>query len=283
MRHTLSRLARQASALASFTVPFAFTALAGCHHHPTVVFNAQLSPALEAQADAQSHAATPDGQRLRDVLVGVANAADEGASWMVPLQVGQCYAFGYAADPSVSRFSLYLFSPSNKRLDSLRGAPGQGVFRHCPKENGMFRLEGKVPEGAGHFVVVTYVNGAAVPVPTVAVVAPTLNEIIDRQAASAAPGATRVGDFFSGVGDQTDWYTQLNAGTCYWFIGAGDAGAVKSLYLYLWDPRSARLTENRSETEMSMVGYCPTVPGMYKFEAKLNKGHGAYKVGVYAK
>lgn len=256
----------------------------GCRDHIRV--SAVLSPALELTADAQAHAAVPDGARFTPALVGTGSDADEGTSFSVPLQVGTCYTFGYASDDTVARVSLYLFTPTNHRADSQRGAPPQGIFRHCASEDGMYRLETKVAAGAGHFVVVGYAKAGPVVVkPVVALPAAPLgiDEMIARQAASAAPGAARVGDLFVGTGDQSDWYTQMNAGACYWFIGAGDPASVSSLYMYLWSPTMQRITENRSDTPMSMVGYCATVPGMYKFEAKLNKGKGAYKVGVYAK
>src|SRR5208283_2642121 len=98
----------------------------------------------------------------------------------------------------------------------------------------------KVTAGAGHFVVVTYGEGtpalsAAQPVvvaPTpVAVAAPVvgvaaasapaatpLTDVIDRLAASAAPGAVRVGDFYDGIGDEGAWSPQLQPGKCYSFI-----------------------------------------------------------------
>jgi len=256
-----------------------------CRDHIRV--SAVLSPALELTADAQAHAAVPDGARFTPALVGTGSDADnEGTSFSVPLQTGNCYTFGYASDDTVARVSLYLFTPTNRRADSQRGAPPQGIFRHCASEDGMYRLETKVAAGAGHFVVVGYAKAGPVVVkPVVALPAAPLgiDEMIARQAASAAPGAARVGDLFVGTGDQSDWYTQMNAGACYWFIGAGDPASVSSLYMYLWSPTMQRITENRSDTPMSMVGYCATVPGMYKFEAKLNKGKGAYKVGVYAK
>jgi len=255
-----------------------------CRDHIRV--SAALSPALEVAADSQAHAGMPDGARFTPAFVGVAYNEDEGTSFSVPLQVGTCYTFGYASDETVGRVSLYLFTPANHRADSQRGGAPQGVFRHCANENGIYRLEAKVVAGAGHFVVVGYAKAAPIVVTPVVVAPPPvqgIDELIARQAASAAPGAQRVGDLFVGTGDQSDWYTQLNAGACYWFIGAGDPATVSSLYMYLWSPAMQRITENRSDTPMSMVGYCATVPGMYKFEAKLNKGKGTYKVGVYAK
>ena len=272
------------SLFAAVTVGFAVvSSTVSCRDHIRV--SAALSPALEVAADSQAHAGMPDGARFTPAFVGVAYNEDEGTSFSVPLQVGTCYTFGYASDDTVGRVSMYLFTPANRRADSQRGGPPQGVFRHCATENGIYRLETKVGAGAGHFVVVGYAKaGPIVLTPVVAAAGPVgIEEMIARQAASAAPGAQRVGDLFVGTGDQSDWYTQLNAGSCYWFIGAGDPATVNSLYMYLWSPAMQRLTENRSDTPLSMVGYCATIPGMYKFEAKLNKGKGTYKVGVYAK
>ena len=35
--------------------------------------------------------------------------------------------------------------------------------------------------------------------------------------------------------------------------------------------------------QSTMVGTCPTVTGMYKVQAKMNRGNGPWKVGVYVK
>jgi hypothetical protein len=53
--------------------------------------------------------------------------------------------------------------------------------------------------------------------------------------------------------------------------------------MYLWGPNNKRVTEAKSDTANPMVGTCPTVNGMYKVQAKINSGKGAWKVGVYTK
>jgi hypothetical protein len=285
--------------------------LASCGHGPPPPVDPALSPALAAEADAKAHASIPDGQRMGEVLTGVAYDRNQGDQWTVPLMAPQCYAFGYAADPGVSGLLLRLWSPSNKRVEYNHGRIEQGVVRHCATESGPYRLEARVTVGAGHFVIVAYGPGGAglsaapavavaqaqvaVPAPMVTVLpaaplatpAPTpLTDVIDRLAASVAPGAARVGDFYNGIGDESTWSPDLQPGKCYSFIGAGDPGSVKTLSLYLWDQRSARITENRSQNEVSMVGYCAAAPGTYKLEAKVTRRSGplgAYKVGVYAK
>jgi len=286
--------------------------LPACGHRPPPAVDPTLSPALGAQADALAHAAMPGGARLPEALIGVAYGPDQGTEWQVPLQAGQCYVFGYASDPGVARFTFTLWSPSGGRALAARGKPGQGVVNHCAMETGPYRVEGRVASGAGHFVSVVYASGpsavAAVvggpvvavgpqpvvmiggPAPVVQVAVagapPTLGEAIDRQAAAMAPGAARVGDFLNGIGDESEWHPMLSAGACYWFIGAGDPASVKTLSLYLWDPRGGRVTENRSGNERSTLGYCATAPGEYKLEGKVSRRPGPlgpYKVGVYAK
>jgi hypothetical protein len=91
-----------------------------------------------------------------------------------------------------------------------------------------------------------------------------------------------VGDFFTGSADKTDWYSALDAGKCYWFIGAGDEG-IDQMHLYLWDPEDQRVTANKSTTNRATVGHCPQRSGMYHFQANIVAGTGTYKVGIYAK
>jgi hypothetical protein len=112
-----------------------------------------------------------------------------------------------------------------------------------------------------------------------------LNQHIDDQAHSLAPGAQRVGDFFAGFGDKgkkTDWYVPLEGGQCYTFIAAGGAG-VQFLSQYLWDPSGKRVADNRSKSAESVMAYCAGIPGPYHLQAKPEKGSGEFHVGIYAK
>jgi hypothetical protein len=275
-------------------------ALADCGHEPPPAVDPTLSPALEARADTAAHDAMPNGQRIPAPLVGVGYEPGQGTDWSVPLVSGQCYVFGYAFDSGISRFSVYLWGPWNRRITAERNHGGDGVLKACAAQDGVYRLEGKIVSGAGHFVVVGYGSGSPAPTavapaatdvaPTAGLVAAppaaTLGGVIDRIAAGAAPGASRVGDVHDGIGDDSSWPVPLQAGTCYTFIGAGDANSVKALSLFLWDPHSARITENRSATEVATIGYCAAASGTYKVEAKVTRKPGplgAYRVGVYGK
>jgi hypothetical protein len=265
--------------------PLLFTALGCGHHAKTRDVAAVRSPELEPRAEQEARASAPDGERLGSTLWGVARADDEFTDWRVQLEAGNCYHFGYAGDRGIDKFAMYIWDPADKRLDSARGRPPEGVFKHCATQNGMYRVQGKVQEGGGHYAVVVYKTKSALPPPPAVEPKLGLAETIEKQAAQTAPGATRVGDFFAGNAETSDWYTQVQGGKCYWFIGAGEPGKVKHLWLYLWDDKNHRITENRSTTEQVSVGYCAKAGenGMYKFQAKVDSGKGDYKVGVYAK
>jgi hypothetical protein len=112
-----------------------------------------------------------------------------------------------------------------------------------------------------------------------------LNTHIDGLAQSLAPRAHRVGDFFAGFGGKgarSDWYVPLEAGQCYTFLAAGGAG-VQFLSQFLWDPTGKRVSDNKSKTPESVMGFCPGMPGPYHLQAKVEKGGGEYHVGVFAK
>jgi len=107
----------------------------------------------------------------------------------------------------------------------------------------------------------------------------------DAQAASMAPGAKRVMDYFKGADKKTDYSILLEAGKCYWWTAAVTPG-VKKIALYLWAPGAGvftpRLTDAKSTNGTVTMAHCPSQSGMHKFQAKL-EGSGMYTVGLYAK
>lgn len=259
----------------------ALTAACG-HRAPPVA--AAPPPDLDQRADQQAHSAAPTGERVGEVLHGVSHEEDQFTDWRVQLDAGQCYWFGYAGDGGITKFSMYIFSPTDSRLDSARGKPPQGVFTHCAQQSGIYRVQGKVAGGAGHYAVVVYkTKGQDPPPPPKAEPKLDLEAMIEKQAAATAPGAKRVGEFFAGTADTSDWATAMEPGKCYWIIGAGEPKKVKKLWLYLWDGHNKRITESKSDSETAVIGHCATEAGMFKFQAKVESGSGPYKVGVYAK
>lgn len=227
-----------------------------------------------------------DAELVGNIYQGVAYEEDDETDWPMTLEVGKCYWFSGAGDQGVEELAMYLYDPDDDKVASESDDAPRIVLAYCPERSGMFKLRAKVREGRGHFHVGVYAKGApegtAPPPPTTAPAGPDLGALCDAEAKSAASGAERVGNHFSGSADETDWYTALEVGKCYWFIGVGGEG-VNELWLYLWDPKDNRITANKSETNKVVLGHCPEQPGMYHFQAKIGSGSGPYKVGVYAK
>lgn len=243
---------------------------------------------LEARAETEAKASAQGGERVGDTLRGVAHHSDAFTDWRVQLEAGQCYWFGYAGDAGVEKFSMYIWDPKDKRLDSARGKPPQGVFTHCAEQSGIYRVQGKVADGAGHYAVVVYKTKGPEKKPEPVAKAPEKHDvdlapIIEKKATQSAPGAKRSGDFVDGSAETSEFYTAMEAGKCYWIIGAGEPGKVKRLYLYLWDPKSKRVTENKSDSDTTMVGHCAKESGMYKYQLKVDSGSGIYKAAIYVK
>jgi hypothetical protein len=124
------------------------------------------------------------------------------------------------------------------------------------------------------------------PVPAAPVEKPpsdALEAEVQRVATASSPGARRIGDFMRGAGDKNshmDWYVPLEAGTCYFIVGVGGPG-IEFLSLYLWDPSNKRMTENRAKSPQVTIAACTTFPGPHHVQAKVGKGLGEYRVGVY--
>lgn len=248
----------------------------------------QVSPVapawLDQKVDQQAKVADPSGTLNGEVMHGVAYATKEFTEWLVHFDNQHCYWISGVADEGIDKLSVYLWDPKGSRVDSDKAAGASIIMKYCPTETGPYKIQGKSGKGAGHFSFGTYAVApeAAAPPPAVAAKV-DLGPLVEQQAASAAPGATRSGDFFTGAGDQSEWTVALAPGNCYWFIGVGEPGKVKRLEIYLWDPKQKRLSESHNENNVGVAGHCPTVPGMYKFQAKVQSGSGEYKVGVYSK
>jgi hypothetical protein len=245
------------------------------------VAHAQVDP-MEQAVDGQVSAVAPAAARMGAFVKNTAEKTD----WMSPLEVGKCYWFSGVGGPGVKKLALFLWGPDGKRITEVKSPGPSATLAFCPPFGGMFHLQAKI-QGGGPYVVGTYVGSAqqALPPPP-AVAGIDLGGIIDQQAQTGAVGAHRVGGFLEGAGGamaHTDWPTALEAGRCYWFIGAGTPGAVKQLALYLWGPDGKRVTESKHAGPTPVIGHCPTAPGMYKVQAKIASGSGAYKVGVFVK
>ncbi|HEX9103214.1 MAG TPA: hypothetical protein VF997_13475, partial [Polyangia bacterium] len=127
------------------------------------------------------------------------------------------------------------------------------------------------------------------PPPSASVAAPgrphdELSARLEKQGASAVPGGHRLGAIYRGAaaeeGGRSDWFVDLDGARCYTFVGEGGDG-VQKLYLYLWGPKGRRLQSTREDTPHARMTFCTGFPGNYHFQAKVDDGHGEYRVGIY--
>lgn len=271
------------TALRSLCLVAAVTLGLGCKSKPPLA--AEAPPWLDAKIEEQAKAAAPDTVKVGATYKGVAQKEDGTAEWNMQLDKGKCYWFSGVGDPSVEQLYLLLDDPTDSRVSKKKGTPSV-VMMYCAESTGMYRLEGKVTEGRGHFGVGIWAKDAppkdAPEAPPAEAPKVDLGKLADAEAAASAPGATRIAPHFTGKADKTDWFTELEGGKCYWFVGVGGEG-INELYLYLWDPNTTRVADNKSESSKSSLGHCPKKSGMFKFQAKVNSGDGDYVVGVYMK
>jgi hypothetical protein len=286
---------------------------AACQSTPRVVSPTPPSW-LEGVTIDQARQNAPDAQQIGPVKKAVALGVDDRTDWHLQLRPGSCYWFSAAGDRDVETLALFLWNDGGKRLETVRGTGPRAVLAHCAASPGMYKLQAKVTRGFGHYQVAMFATPSpedpiepSVPPPPIPSPAdppgatmdppppaedlgrgrgPALPEslggAIDDLARQEAPDSKRVGEPFEGKGAQTDWYLQLDADKCYWLIGAGD-GTVAELHLSLWDPKGQRIAVNAPGTNRVRIGHCPTVTGLYHFQAKVARGAGKYQVGVYAK
>jgi hypothetical protein len=252
---------------------FAAALAAGCGRPPV----APVAPVwLEARIAEQAQESAPGAAATSPVYKGVAQSNGERTDWKVQLDAGQCYWFSGHGDLTVDKLTLYLWDPKDSQVAHEKPNGRKVIMTYCAESTGMYRLQAKVVGGAGHYGVGIFAKKAPPKD------APASKQLIEREAAATAPGASRVGEYFVGSADKTDWHTALEAGNCYWFIGAGGPG-IKQLFLYLWDPAGGRINQSKSISEKVNLGHCPTVSGMYHFQAKVDSGSGDYTVGVFMK
>jgi hypothetical protein len=252
---------------------------------------------LEAAIDEQAKMAAPDSIRVGDIYKSVAFKEGDRQQWHVTLDGGGCIHLSAAGDQTVEEISLFLWDPSGKRLETVRGKTPRTVLHHCPPPGarGAYKFEAKITEGHGHYAVGLYAQGdpgaaakggsaekpAAKPSAKPAEKA-DLDGRMTKLAKTSAAGSAIVGEPFKGSANSTDWYVALEKGNCYWFVGAGD-DSIDKLNLYLWDPDDKRVKASKAETNEVTVGHCPDGSGMFHFRAQVNGGEGKYQVGLYAK
>jgi hypothetical protein len=244
--------------------------------------------ALTSTIEQTANVAAQGAVRIGDFGRG---AGKEGATgdMTLSLEAEHCYTFFGTSSPTVRQLSLYLWDPAGKKVtkEDPFNVPSP-VMRYCAQTSGPFHLQAKLIFGQGEFRLAAYAHP---PQPMQAVAGPAAGSSdpiaaqVESQATQVAPGYQKQGDMFRGAGGKmthTDWTVPLEGGRCYTFIGVGGVG-VERLSLYAWDPSGKRVADRRSDNSQSVMGFCPTQPGPYHLQEKIEAGSGDYRMGVYVK
>ena len=242
---------------------------------------------LDAEVDKLGKQTAPDAAMEGELYRGSSPTQGLGQKFNLSLEKGKCYHMAAVGDQNIQEISLYIWNPDGWRAQTERGRTSKTVLMHCPETSGMHEFEVKPTAGNGHFAFGVFSKAAPTPDPEPVAppepAGPDLAAMIEKEAGAAAPGAERVGDFFKDSSDKRDWFTALEKGYCYWWIGAANPDDISELTLYLWDSNDDRITQSKSQSHLVTIGHCPTTSGMYKFQAAIGSGDGTYMVGLYKK
>jgi hypothetical protein len=264
---------------------FAFAFLVACRGEAPEV-GATPDPQIDSMVNQQAESAAPGSVMVSETLLrGVGYDKGELQDFHVEMTAGQCYVIVGAADETVTSLHLTVWDPANKRVGQDRSKSREALVQHCPKETGSYKIQGKIGRGAGHFAIGVF--GKEAPEKAAAAEEPKadkadLEAIINADAESIAPGAKQDGKFYTGTAKKSEFYVQLEKGTCYWFIGAAQPG-VDDYYLYLWNQEGKRLTESKADSNKANIGHCAKDSSMYKVQIKVDDDSDEVKLGIFSK
>lgn len=259
-------------------------ALAACGHEAPPV-SPTPDPQIESMINQQAETASPGSELVSEALFrGVSYDKGESQDFHVELTAGQCYIFVAAADEGVRGLQLTVWDPSNKRVAGDKSRTREALTQTCPSETGSYKFQGKVLKGAGHWAIGVF--GKEAPekktVEEPKEQKADLEKMISEEAASVAPEAKQVGNFYTGTSTKSDFYVQLDKGTCYWFIGAAQPG-VDDYYIYLWDQNNKRIGETKASTNKAQFGHCAKDSSMYHVQVKVDDDKDEVKLGIWGK
>jgi hypothetical protein len=126
-------------------------AATGCKSAPEVA--ATPSPEIERDVRSQAESSAPGSSMVGQLYRGIAYDKGEFSDFHVELEGGKCYYFSAAGDQTVRSIGLYLWDPSDSRVESDKSKTRKSFLQHCPETTGSYKVEAKVLGGAGHYAV----------------------------------------------------------------------------------------------------------------------------------
>lgn len=235
--------------------------------------------------DWQARALEPKAERVGEIFQGVAAKSDGRSDWYVSLVQGRCYLFSGTGDATVEKLFFFLWDPQGNRVDTVKPYGALVVSRYCAPASGSYHVQLKVGDGKGAYALGTYVVPGPAATAAVNPVNPmNLDELCRARAAAAGANALPYGAPLvapaAGAG-RANWSLNLEPGSCYWFVGAGDA-RVKSSKLLLFGSNGKLVVETPNDSPTPALSYCTPTAATVNLQARIG-GDGLYRTLVYSR
>ena len=203
------------------------------------------------------------GQRVLTTLHGLGAGPDQFTEWIVPLEAGRCYWFGYAACPWRQALLVLHLGPREPPRRHRGPEPGRGRLVIADRPTGCTGSRARWQAEPATSPSSLHAKQGAVPAPPLNLVA-----TIEARATAAAPGAARIGISYSGsAGASGLGHGDGNEQVL--LDGPASRARSRSSICTSGTPRNSRLAgEPRRSSRTSIVGSCAREPGEVQVSGK---------------
>jgi hypothetical protein len=259
------------------------------------VQSAQLDPATQSRLAVLDQTLASERYTRVGEPSGVVFTEHQERAFQLSLQQGQCYAFASLGGTGATDTDVQLFDGSGAALQTDESNGQDALVRYCATENSQYRLQVRLPSGAGPVFTVAYAQAAAPSAagtqPPVATPEPVLTEpsgggveenfaLLDsdmRARGYETLQAMQRGQLVAN-GAQ-DYQVTLEDDKCYAFLAVGDGG-LRSLRMTLLDTAGREVDHDDSGSRPT-VRACTTSAGNYTVRVLAQNGSGSFALGEY--
>lgn len=262
-------------------------------------------------ASAPAQAATLDGETRARLSVLDQTLADEQLSrvgdangvvlserqeraFQLTLQRERCYAFASLGGPGTNDTNLELLDGTGRTLVSSEDAGRDALVRFCAPDTAQYRLQVRLPSGAGPVFTVAYARAAppsadpdggdaSEPMLASSIGGGLAENFALLDADMRARGYESLGQARSGqiaAGPQQDFPLELEGDKCYALLAVGDGG-IRAMSLSLVDPSGRVVDVDDHSGSRPTVRACTSGPGRYTLRLVAANGGGNFMLGAY--
>jgi hypothetical protein len=227
---------------------------------------------------------------------GVVLAERQERAFQLSLQHSQCYAFASLGGPGTTDTDLQLVDGTGRTLQVDESDGRDAIVRFCAADTAQYRLQVRLPAGAGPVFTVAYAQtpaaGQTQAQQTEQTAEPVLSESVGgglaenfalldadmRARGYETLGQSQTGQL--GSGTQQDYPIELEDDRCYALLAVGDGG-VRGLTLSLVDPNGQVVDSDDAGGSRPTVRACTSRAGRYLLRVSMQNGQGNFMAGAY--